>query len=205
MGSSLTKQQWVPFRIGDEIPENAVIGGFNKSEMIYIGRVCHGSGGMVAYYELQKKAIVHHRDKPENIYCNFEILTGSGQIWLSTIDFQIPQGAISFGINANGQNLYIGRGKGIDRRNQNRQSCLVVVNSSAKSIKILDMNRNLRPINSSIQLLIEAPTEIKFLSTSSKLRSVMSYFDTNKKPISKYIMDHMEVKYCTTKVCIKII
>lgn len=195
MGSTLTKEEWITFHVGSPIPENALIASTSKNGNIFIGRSFIPGKGyvMVAYYEAKKKAVAYIRDnKPEEIFSSFEILTGSGHVWLNTTNFQIPQGAVAVGVNSAGQNLYVGRGKGIDMSdNKAHHFCLVTINPSIKSTKALDGDRNLRLMNLNTQILVEAPKELKFFGP--ELFEFPEGASNSNVTIAKFIIDFLKV------------
>lgn len=199
MGAGQAKEEWKNFRIGEKIPSNALIAGKIKGEKVYVGRVTTRTSGllMVAYYETQMKAFTSINGRVEPVHTTFELFTGHGHIWVSTHQFSIPKGAVGVGVNADGNTLYIGRVRTLDKRDKTQEMQLVSVNPKIKALGKLNNLPEITMLENTCQLLVEAPAALKLTDADlqTSMTASVSVKDEKALSVSKHLVNHLKVRY----------
>lgn len=198
MGAGQAKEEWVCYRIGTTIPPNALIAASIKGEKVYVGRAYNPNQGylMIGYYETQKKAYMCVNGRVEEVRLPaFEMLTGRGHIWVSTAQFQVPNGAVAVGVNSQGHTLYVGRTRCIDKRDKSQCNQIVSVNPALKSYGKLDRNTTVTTLDNTCQLLVEAPPSLKLTDADMQSSRTASrpIADDKILSISKHLVNHTKV------------
>lgn len=102
--------RWVRGRWG-EVPANAVAGGEDKGETLYVGRAVHQDNLLPGkVHPSNRRCYVSYRNVEES-YGEYEVLVceGAKLAWQPCLDNAIPATAIPGGKTSYGETLYIGR------------------------------------------------------------------------------------------------
>lgn len=103
--------EWVAASQG-ELPPNAVEGGFDGSEPLYIGRAKHEDDLVPGKLHCTHGVCYIPWGGEEHSHADYEVLCGGGNgggHWVSVEDGTIPPNAVPGGLTADGETLFVGR------------------------------------------------------------------------------------------------
>lgn len=126
---------------------------------------------------------------------DFEILCGAGHLWISALDFNIPEGAVAVGVNKDDHKLYIGRCRSVDKTDKSQHMQLVSVNPCLRSLGELNNDRALSILDHTCQLLIEAPPTLKLTDADLQGSSYANAIDAKTLSISKHLANKVKVRH----------
>lgn len=99
---------WIPAANG-EIPPNAVEGGFDGSDTLYVGRARHEDDLIPGKLHPTHGVCYVAYGGGEHSYSEYEVLCSTNGQWVAVADGNIPPNAVTAGQTADGEPLYIGR------------------------------------------------------------------------------------------------
>ncbi|KAK8787065.1 hypothetical protein V5799_023158, partial [Amblyomma americanum] len=97
----------------DNIPDNAVVGGTDKGEDLFVGRARHNGGLLPGKVHRSHRCCYVAYYGREHKYEDYEVLVNDGAslTWVRDSNGSVPKGAIPGGHSADGETLYIGRSR----------------------------------------------------------------------------------------------
>lgn len=108
---------WVPAADG-AIPPGAVEGGFDGSEQLYIARAVHEGSLIPGKLHPSHGVTYVSWGGGEHGHNEYEVLCGTGGMWIPSSDGQVPDQAVPAGESDSGEPLFIGRA--------NHNGCIVI-------------------------------------------------------------------------------
>ena len=101
---------------GGSLPQGALCVGFELTPhegttgSLYVARVNHeGNVTPGKFHATLGAAYIPHRGQEHCYKDNYEVLTGSGLVWVEAKDGELPEGAFLAGREANGDPLYVAK------------------------------------------------------------------------------------------------
>lgn len=100
--------EWVAASQG-ELPANAVEGGFDGSEPIYVARAKHEDDLLPGKLLCTHGVCYVPWGGGEHSYADYEVLCGGSGQWVSVDNGVLPHNAVPGGMTAEGETLFVGR------------------------------------------------------------------------------------------------